>query len=438
MAYPITRTDNTTIATIADGTVNSSATSLTLIGKNYAGYGNFLNENFVKLLENFAYSTAPSNPQTGQLWYDSANKILKLSTSGTANEWKPIASLTASLTAPTSPAPVIGDLWWDSASNSLNAYASSTLGWINIGPSFSTTGGTTGSIVADIQDSLGNFHSIIKLLVQGSLVGIISSNTAGFIPQTTITGFPFIYYGYNVHSSAKFDGGEANNAAKLNGFSSSSFLRSDANDDNSGYNLTVGSLTVGGYFTQTENTANVQVKNVKNNSDLNFYVTAANVLTPAFTLTGSTAKATFSNDVLVNGALTANTTVSVVGNVIMSQSLRVSGVIFPANNGTGSLGLTGTRFANVFANGINITDTVNSGNVFSTRYVGTYGNITTVNATTVAATQATASSYIKTGVYATTSARDAAITSPTAGMIVFVTTGTTFWGYNGSAWVALN
>jgi hypothetical protein len=438
MAYPITKTDNTTIATIADGTVNSSATSLTLIGKNYAGYGNFLNENFVKLLENFAHGMAPSNPQTGQLWYDSGNKILKLSTSGSANEWKPICSLTASTTTPISPPPVVGDLWWDSASNSLNAYASSTLGWIQIGPSFSTAGGTTGTLVTEIRDSNNNTHSIIRLLVQGSLVGIISSNTAGFIPQTTITGFPFIYYGYNVHSSAKFDGGAANNSSRLNGFTSSQFLRSDDNDDNNGHSLTVGSLTVGSDFTLTENAANVQVKNTTNNSDLNFYVTTANVLTPAFTLTGTTARATFSNSLLVNGALTANTTVSIVGAATLSSSLTVSGNILPAANGTGSIGVNGTRFANIFANGITVTDTVNSGNLFAARHVGTFGNITNINANTVSTTQATASSYLRTGVFATTSARDSAITSPEAGMIVFVTTGTTFFGYTGSAWVALN
>jgi len=41
-------------------------------------------------------------------------------------------------------------------------------------------------------------------------------------------------------------------------------------------------------------------------------------------------------------------------------------------------------------------------------------------------------------VYADDTARDAAITSPTAGMIVFNTTGTKFQGYTGASWVDLN
>ena len=45
---------------------------------------------------------------------------------------------------------------------------------------------------------------------------------------------------------------------------------------------------------------------------------------------------------------------------------------------------------------------------------------------------------IKPGVYADDAARDAAITSPVAGMMVFNTTGTKFQGYTGSAWVDLN
>jgi hypothetical protein len=66
------------IATVQDGTVNTTATSITLIGKNYAGYGIFLNENYIQHLENFANSTPPNAPLTGQLWYDDVNDILKI------------------------------------------------------------------------------------------------------------------------------------------------------------------------------------------------------------------------------------------------------------------------------------------------------------------------------------------------------------------------
>ena len=77
MAYTITLTDGTVFATIADGTINTDS-SMVLIGKNYAGYGDFLDENFIHLLENSSNTTAPSAPLTGQLWWDSSNSLLKV------------------------------------------------------------------------------------------------------------------------------------------------------------------------------------------------------------------------------------------------------------------------------------------------------------------------------------------------------------------------
>ena len=61
MAYTINRTDGTAIATITDGTIDTS-TSLTLFGKSYSGFGELLNEDLVKLLENSASTSAPTAP----------------------------------------------------------------------------------------------------------------------------------------------------------------------------------------------------------------------------------------------------------------------------------------------------------------------------------------------------------------------------------------
>jgi hypothetical protein len=104
MAYTINLTNGTTFATITDGTVNT-ASSMTLIGKNYAGYGQFLDDNFIHLLENSANPTAPPAPLTGQLWWDSTpNSVGSPGTpclkvySGTG--WKVISGATASASAP--------------------------------------------------------------------------------------------------------------------------------------------------------------------------------------------------------------------------------------------------------------------------------------------------------------------------------------------------
>ena len=144
MAYTITTTAGATLASIADGTVNSTNTSLTLIGKNYAGYGIFLNENYIKLLENFYNSSAPTAPLAGQLWYDSTNNLLKVY-NGTI--WKPISSSASGTSQPASP--VIGDLWYDSANAQLKVWSGSA--FITVGPSYTTTSGTSGAVV-EIED----------------------------------------------------------------------------------------------------------------------------------------------------------------------------------------------------------------------------------------------------------------------------------------------
>jgi hypothetical protein len=78
MAYTIVKSDGTVLTTIADGTINTTSTSLGLPGRNYAGYGQQVDTNFVHQVENFAASTPPANPLRGQLWYDTNNSILKV------------------------------------------------------------------------------------------------------------------------------------------------------------------------------------------------------------------------------------------------------------------------------------------------------------------------------------------------------------------------
>ena len=95
MSYTINLTNGAIFATIPDGTINTSS-SMVLVGKNYAGYGEFLDENFVHLLENSSNSTAPTAPLTGQLWWDSTNQLLKVYN---GSQFKVISAATASATA---------------------------------------------------------------------------------------------------------------------------------------------------------------------------------------------------------------------------------------------------------------------------------------------------------------------------------------------------
>ena len=75
MAYTINLTDGQVFATVADGTINTSS-SMILVGKNYAGYGEFLDENFIHLLESGSNTTAPGAPLTGQLWFNKTINVL--------------------------------------------------------------------------------------------------------------------------------------------------------------------------------------------------------------------------------------------------------------------------------------------------------------------------------------------------------------------------
>ena len=352
MAYTITTTAGTTLATISDGTVNSTNTSLTLIGKNYAGYGIFLNENYVKLLENFYNSTAPSAPLPGQLWYDSTNAILKVYN---GSIWKPISSSAAGATSPTSP--VTGDLWYDSANAQLKVWSGST--WITIGPSYTTTSGTSGAVVETILDNASASHVVVKFYISNTVVGILSKD-ATYTPYTSIAGFSTIKPGFNLISSSTLSGsqftGDVSNALSLQGVSASQFLRSDQNASTA-YSITAGGgLTVGSDLNiNTTSNTEIILNSTTNNKDLNLYVNKGGVQTKAIGIAGSTAKVTTSNDFQVTGATTLSGAVSASSTLAVSGITTVSSKILPNTGGTIDIGATGTRFANVFATTITAT-----------------------------------------------------------------------------------
>jgi hypothetical protein len=347
MAYTVTTSAGSALATVADGTVNNSATSLTLIGKNYAGYGIFLNENYVKLLENFSNGTAPSAPLTGQLWYDNASKTLKVYDS-TLTQWKPISSSAAGSTAPLGP--ITGDLWWDSANAQLKVYSGSS--WVTIGPSYTSTAGTSGAVVETLLDTPGGgSHVVVKFYISNSVIAILSRDS--FTPATTISGFSSINPGLNLISSstlpnARFTG-DASNALALGGVSSSQFLRSDI-DATTAYKITAGGGVTVGSDLEIVSAANaVTMTNTTTNKDFDFYVKKGGVDTKVIGISGTTATVTFSNAVTVSGALTST------GAAVLSSTTQLQGVstfgaqLLPNANNTIEIGSSTAKFANVWA-----------------------------------------------------------------------------------------
>ena len=113
MAYQINKTDGTLLVQLVDGSIDTATTDISLIGRNYSGFGESINENFVKMLENFANTASPSNPLTGQLRWDKSEAILKV-WNGTQ-----FTSAGGPIVSSSQPTMVAGDLWIDNLNNQL-------------------------------------------------------------------------------------------------------------------------------------------------------------------------------------------------------------------------------------------------------------------------------------------------------------------------------
>jgi hypothetical protein len=178
MAYKINNTFGTLLVTLADGTIDVAATDLALFGKGYAGFGEKLNENLVKLLENFNNTSAPANKVQGQVWYDKTNNQINVYT---GSKWKPIGSTSNSATAPTSA--VLGDMWFDTTNTQLYVYTGSA--WTLIGPTTVAGSGVTQVFAESPEDNTGVKRSILKMVANDAVVGVVSN--LAFTPSTTET-----------------------------------------------------------------------------------------------------------------------------------------------------------------------------------------------------------------------------------------------------------
>ena len=179
MSYTITLTDGAIYAVVADGTVNTSS-SMTLVGKNWAGYGQFLGDNFIRLLENGANTTPPGAPLPGQLWWNKNTGTMQVYN---GSGFKTLGGATSASSAPTGNN-TTGDLWYDTTNKQLNVWTGSA--WIVVGPAYTPGTGTTGAIVATITDNTAVAHSVVELWAANVIVGMISKDQT-FTPSPSIT-----------------------------------------------------------------------------------------------------------------------------------------------------------------------------------------------------------------------------------------------------------
>jgi len=311
MAYTINKTDGTVVTTITDGTVDNT-TSLQLFGKSYSGFGEGLNENLVKLLENAASTSAPSAPLRGELWFDTNTNQIKVY-DGTS--FKPTGGAKASATQPSSPS--TGDLWLDTDDDQVYAYTGTA--WQLVGPVY-TKGQTLSGWSIETLASAGGNKVVSSMYVGNTRVAILSKET--FTPTVAQTGFAEIKSGLTLNSTlgAVFEGtntqatfidvsSTTNSSASL--IAGGNFLRADAADTTTG-GITVDAdagVTIGDAqeLTISVSSNDVTIAQTSQDKDLKFTVNDNGSTNTIMTLDGS------------------ETAVNIAGNVNITGNLSISG-----------------------------------------------------------------------------------------------------------------
>jgi hypothetical protein len=366
MPYTITKTDGTTI-TVDDGDTNDNSTSLTLIGKNFPGYGVFLNQNFVRLLENFSSQSSPdtvtgSPALPGQLWWDKSNKLLKVY-QGT--DWKVISSSMSSANPP--PTDVPGDLWWDTGNSQLKVYPGGVgAEWVTIGPAFTTATGQTGALAENIADNTSNannLHSVIKFYIDSDLVAILSQDTE-FTPASSSAapGFALIKPGFNLSTAIaglKYNG-TATSADSVGGIDPTSLARKNTtNVFTSQQQISNSSgLVVGDNQLQLKIESNAPVISSLSagaNLTLNTLGNSAQLVLKSngFVEVSANVAAGGSSTVATKGYIDGFfDATSASAGLKRDGSVTINGVLRPETAATGTIdiGTTGARFRTVFAN----------------------------------------------------------------------------------------
>lgn len=335
MSYTINKTDGTKLVVLKDGTVDISTTDLALFGKSYAGFGERLNENFVKILENFANTTAPAKKIKGQLWYDTLTNQIKV---WNGNKFKPVGSSTNANSAPTNAN--LGDTWFDT--NNLQLYVYNGIAWTLIGPTTVAGSGNTSVVSDSIRDNVGVFKSVLKFLTNDIIVAMVSAEE--FIPLTAITGFSTVFKGITLSTSVSQNRfrGVATSAQNLlladltTVVPADNFVRADTNDSMTG-TLTIfndGGLSIGSGADLTINVSggeDVVFQNNTLNGDILFKVNDGGVTKTVLTIDGG--EGTIKNLVVQNLTVTGtetifNTTTLAVEDNFIELNLGVSGAAF--------------------------------------------------------------------------------------------------------------
>jgi len=263
MAYQVDRFNGTFLVSVDDGTIDTT-TDLRFVGKNYAGYGEVQNENFLHLLENFSNTSAPPKAVIGQIWYDSGNKKLRFY-DGTRFRTASGAEI-----GPSAPSGAqTGDFWFDTGAEQL--YAWNGTEYVLIGPETAPDLGASAVVSQVVKDTLGTNHTIVKLQSGGDVMSIVSKDA--FTLDSTInpiTGFTAIKKGLTlvntnattgVTSTDHYYWGTASNAARLGGYLASEYIRTGEVSFTEEIHFNDSGLTVGGDNPSPTNDLVIRIEN---------------------------------------------------------------------------------------------------------------------------------------------------------------------------------
>lgn len=347
MAYVINRYNGEPLVVLEDATLDNT-TSINLIGRNYTGYGEMQNENFVFLLENFSNETSPLRPVSGQLWYNSSSKTLNIYDGTT---WKSASSADV---GPEAPLSAEGALWYKTTTDQLFVYYNSQ--WNLIGPQNLEGFGVTRVESVQVYDSSQLPHAVLLYKVDGEVIAITSKNS--FVLHQTlnnISGFTTINKGTTYSNTVSVTGnliGNADSATRLKNsikinnvyFDGQSNITVKADTNNE---LIQGDYITGGNFDgsaarrwSVEATPNNTIgKIVARDSQGNF---EANIITASFagTLTGnvqSTSGESYFDIVRANTFIGTNFSGNAYSSTKLQTARLINGVSF---NGTSDITIT--------------------------------------------------------------------------------------------------
>jgi hypothetical protein len=232
MSYTLKLSNGKILVTLPDQKTDAVTTSLTLIGKNVNAYGTDINDNFVRLLENFAYQYEPTSPLIGQLWFNTVEqRMYVFGGSGTTRQAKPVGGTIVSASQPTSL--TAGDLWIDTTAQQLK-YTPDGSTIVVAGPAYSTAQGKSGWVIDSVEDTSHALHTITGLWSNNNLLGILSDTafTLNAPYGSTSSGMTSVSVGLTLNGNTSTNiklVGTATNADSLNGVTGAQFLRNDTN-----------------------------------------------------------------------------------------------------------------------------------------------------------------------------------------------------------------